>query len=71
MKDDYGITIQNVRDKLDVKLSDQTAAELAKRPCNTKNRVYAAAGSWRDQGAGPHAETGRIRTYQAAFTIPN
>ena len=32
VKDDYGITIQNVRDKLDIKLSDQTAAQLATRP---------------------------------------
>ena len=28
VKDDYGITIQNVRDKLDIKLSDETAAQL-------------------------------------------
>src|ERR1041384_7051382 len=32
VKENYGITVQNVRDKLDVKLSDATAAQLAKRP---------------------------------------
>jgi hypothetical protein len=32
IKDDYGITIQNVRDKLDIKLTDATAAQLATRP---------------------------------------
>src|SRR4029077_2342221 len=32
VKDDYGVTIQNVRDKLDIKLSDETAAQLARRP---------------------------------------
>ncbi len=32
MKDDYGSTIQNVRDKADIKLSGETAAKLAKRP---------------------------------------
>src|SRR5205823_2684366 len=32
VKDDYGYTIQNVRDKLEIKLSDETAVQLAKRP---------------------------------------
>jgi len=32
VKDDYGVTVQNVRDKLDIKLSDDTATQLAKRP---------------------------------------
>src|SRR5580658_5609349 len=32
IKDDFGSTMQNVRDKVDIKLSDATAAELAKRP---------------------------------------
>jgi hypothetical protein len=32
VKDDYGNTIQNVRDKLDKDLSDETAAQLATRP---------------------------------------
>ena len=32
IKDNYGMTITNVRDKVNIKLSDATAAELAKRP---------------------------------------
>src|SRR5207245_8541992 len=32
VKDDYGITIQNVRDRLDIKLNGETAAQLPKRP---------------------------------------
>ena len=32
IKDEYGTTVQNIRDKADIKLSDATAAELAKRP---------------------------------------
>ena len=35
IKDDYGTTITNVRDRVNVKLSDATAAELAKRPSST------------------------------------
>ena len=40
VKDDYGTTIQNLRDKVDIKLSGETASELAKRPS-----VQAAVGS--------------------------
>src|SRR6185312_15607784 len=32
IKDDYGSTITNVRDKVEIKLSDESAAQLAKRP---------------------------------------
>ena len=32
VKDDYGITIQNVRDKLDIRLNAETASQLARRP---------------------------------------
>ena len=32
IKDESGVTVSNVRDKVDVKLSDATAAELAQRP---------------------------------------
>ena len=52
VKDDYGITVQNVRDKLDIKLSDDTAAQLATRPLRVRNGVHAAARPLRDQAAG-------------------
>ncbi len=32
VKDEFGITIQNVRDKLEIKLTDDTATQLSKRP---------------------------------------
>src|SRR5438270_8453925 len=32
VKDEFGTTIQNVRDKVDIKLSDRTASELSKHP---------------------------------------
>src|SRR6185503_8218760 len=32
VKDDFGTTITNVRDKVDIKLSGETASQLAKRP---------------------------------------
>ncbi len=49
VKDDYGITIQNVRDKLDIKLSDETAAQLAQASDPVRDRIHAVAGQIRDQ----------------------
>ena len=52
VKDEYGTTIQNVRDKVDIKLSDETAAELAKRPIAIRHRLHAAAGQVHHQVSG-------------------
>jgi len=71
VKDDYGVTIQNVRDKLDVKLSDQTAAELTRRPVQYETGFTLLPGKYVIKVLARDAETGRIGTYQAAFTIPN
>jgi VWFA-related protein len=71
IKDEYGTTIQNIRDKVDAKLSGETAAQLAKMPiqyvtgytllpCTCTIKVLA-----RDN------ETGRIGTFMAKFTVPN
>jgi len=71
VKDDYGVTIQNVRDKLDVKLSDQDAAELAKHPVQYETGFTLLPGKYVIKVLARDSETGRIGTYQAAFTIPN
>ena len=71
VKDDYGVTIQNVRDKLDVKLSDQTAAELARHPVQYETGFTLLPGKYVIKVLARDAETGRIGTYQAAFAIPN
>jgi VWFA-related protein len=71
VKDDYGVTIQNVRDKLDIKLSDQTAAELARRPVQYETGFTLLPGKYVIKVLARDAETGRIGTYQAVFAIPN
>ena len=71
VKDDYGITIQNVRDKLDIKLSDETATQLAKRPVQYETGFTLLPGKYVIKVLARDDETGRIGTYQAAFTIPN
>ena len=71
VKDEYGITVQNVRDKLDIKLNDDTAAQLATRPLLYETGFTLLPGSYVIKLLARDDETGRIGTYQAGFTVPN
>jgi hypothetical protein len=71
VKDDYGVTIQNVRDRLDIRLTDQTAAELAKRPVQYETGFTLLPGKYVLKILARDAETGRIGTFLTPFTIPN
>ena len=71
IKDEYGTTIQNVRDTMDIKLSDATAAELAKRPIQYDTGYTLLPGGYRIKLLARDAETGRIGTLQMSFVIPN
>ena len=52
VKDDYGITVQNVRDKLDIKLTRRDRRPAGDAPDPVRDRLHAAAGQVRDQAAG-------------------
>jgi len=72
IKDDYGgRTITNLRDKVNIKLSDATAAELAKRPIEYDTGFTLLPGKYTIKFLARDAETGRIGTYQTTFVIPN
>ncbi len=71
VKDDFGTTMQNVRDKADIKLSDTTAAELAKRRIEYPTGFTLLPGKYSVKFLARDAETGRIGTYQTKFLIPN
>lgn len=71
IKDEYGTTIQNVRDKVDIKLSDATASELARRPIQYDTGFTLLPAKYVIKFLARDNETGRIGTYQARFTIPN
>jgi VWFA-related protein len=71
VKDDYGITMQNVRDRLDIRLTDETANQLATRPIQYETGFTLLPGKYVLKFLARDATTGRIGTYQAAFTIPN
>jgi VWFA-related protein len=71
IKDNYGTTITNVRDKVNIKLSDATALELAKRPVEYDTGFTILPGKYTIKFLARDDETGRIGTYQSTFVIPN
>ena len=71
VKDDFGNTMQNLRDKVDMKLSGETASELSKRPIEYDTGFTLLPGKYVIKFLARDAETGRIGTYQTPFVIPN
>jgi VWFA-related protein len=71
VKDDYGSTIQNVRDKVEAKLSGETAAKLAKQPIEYVTGFTLLPGKYKIKLLARDDETGRIGTYETTFVIPN
>ena len=71
IKDEFGTTVQNIRDKVDIKLSGETAAELAKRPIEYDTGYTLLPGTYNIKVLARENETGRLGTYLARFVIPN
>jgi VWFA-related protein len=72
VKDDItGATMSNVRDFVNIKLSDQTAAELAHRPVEYDSGFTLFPGKYTIKFLARDDETGRIGTFQTTFTIPD
>jgi len=71
VKDEYGTTIQNLRDKVDIKLSGETASELSRRPIEYDTGFTLLPGKYVIKFLARDSETGRIGTYQTLFVIPN
>jgi VWFA-related protein len=66
-----GNTVSNVRDHVNITLSDATAAELAHRPIEYDTGFTLLPGKYMIKFLARDDETGRIGTYQTTFTIPN
>ena len=71
IKDDYGSTVTNVRDHMDIKLTDTAAADLAKRPIQYFTGFTILPGKYKMKFLARDAETGRIGTFESPFVIPN
>jgi VWFA-related protein len=66
-----GGTVTNVRDNVNIKLSDATAAELAHRPIEYDTGFTLLPGKYKIKFLARDDETGRIGTYETTFVIPN
>ena len=66
-----GSTVTNVRDNVNIKLSDATAAELAHRPIEYDTGFTLLPGKYMIKFLARDDETGRIGTYESTFIIPN
>lgn len=71
VKDRWGNTVTNVRDKIDIKLTETTAAELPKRPIEYQTGFTLLPGPYVIKFLARDAETGRIGTYANRFVVPN
>jgi hypothetical protein len=73
VKDDLGnqSTVQNMRDNVNIKLTDATAAELSKRPIEYDTGFTLLPGKYTMKFLARDDETGRIGTFQTSFVIPN
>jgi VWFA-related protein len=71
VKDSYGNTIQNLRDHHDISLTSQTAAQWVARPIHFETGFTLLPDKYVIKLLARDAVTGRIGTYQAAFTVPN
>lgn len=66
-----GTTVQNVRDDVNIKLSEETAAQLARRPIEYDTGFTLLPGKYEIKFLARDDETGRIGTYETPFVIPN
>ncbi len=72
IKDVYGgSVVSNVRDNVNIKLTDQTEAQLAKLPIEYDAGFTLLPGKYRIKLLARDDETGRIGTYETELNIPN
>src|SRR5579871_217722 len=71
IKDEYGATIQNIRDKVDTKLTGGTAQQWAKVPIQYVTGYTLLPGTYTIKVLARDDETGRLGTFISKFVIPN
>lgn len=71
IKDEYGTTVSNIRDKVEIKLKGETASRLASSPIQYDAGFTLLPAKYVIKFLARNSETGRIGTYQADFIVPN
>jgi VWFA-related protein len=71
IKDEYGVTMRNSRDKLEFKLDSATATTVARRPIQYETGFSLLPGNYQVKVLARDATTGRIGTFIQKFVVPN
>lgn len=71
IKDEYGTTITNIRDKVKVSMKGEAASQLATSPVTYDAGFTLLPSKYTIKFLARNADTGRIGTYQADFIVPN
>ena len=71
VKDEYGATQRNMRDRMEIPLTNEKAERLATHPIQYETGFTLLPGKYAIKFLVRDAEAGRIGTYQTTFTIPN
>jgi VWFA-related protein len=71
IKDEFGTTISNIRDKVEIKLKGEEASRLASSPIQYDAGYTLLPAKYSIKVLARNAETGRIGTYQTDFVVPN
>jgi VWFA-related protein len=71
VKDSFGATQRNMRDKMEIALTNEKAERLATHPIQYETGFTLLPGKYALKFLVRDAEVGRIGTYQTNFTIPN
>ena len=71
VKDEYNVTMANVRDKVDIKLTGESAERLAHQPIQYNTAFTLLPGTYSIKVLARDDETGRIGTYMNKFVVPN
>jgi hypothetical protein len=71
IKDAFGTALQNTRDKVSINLNGAAASQLASTPIEYDTGFTLLPGRYSIKLLARNNETGRIGTYETAFTVPN
>jgi hypothetical protein len=71
VKDEFGYTVQNMRDRLPIRLTEETANQFVTRPIQYDTGFTLLPGKYVLKVLTRDAETGRIGTFHGEFRIPN
>jgi VWFA-related protein len=71
LKDEFGVTHRNVRDRIEIPPATTAAAGIASRPIQYETGFTVLPGNYVIKVLARNDATGRIGTFQTSFAIPN